>query len=394
MLKVLIVAETYPFPEHRNGLAKINANLLAPNPYYTAEMLCMRDPGPQSEDREGIHQLPALAPLSRAAQAVAYLTSNRPMGTLKAKPHFEAMAAFIRDHHARFDVIHLSSSYLAGLIDYLPKEIAGKTLLFAIDSVALFWSRRAQAERHALKRLVYRHEHWRNARHERQFYPRFRKTVFVSQVDAALAAELAPSADCISIPNGVDIDYFRTSTQASGQGNGIVFTGDLSYAPNRDAADFLVDEIMPRIPRELAPHLYLVGQRPSPRLSALGMPDVTVTGFVDDLRPYLADAALYVSPLRFGSGIKNKVLEAMSMGKTVVGTPVSFEGIACEDGRDCIVAGTDADSFARQLTAGLRDHAMRAQVGARARQLVEQQYSWDSIRRAYGKVYADSTAHR
>jgi glycosyltransferase involved in cell wall biosynthesis len=270
--------------------------------------------------------------------------------------------------------------------------VAEKTLLFAIDSVALFWSRRAQAERHPLRRVLYRHECWRNARHERLFYPRFRKTVFVSQVDAAFAAGIAPGADCISIPNGVDIDYFQVAAPATG--NGIVFTGDLSYAPNRDAADFLIDEVLPRIPRELAPHLYLVGQRPSPRLTALGMPNVTVTGFVDDLRPYVAGAALYVSPLRFGSGIKNKVLEAMAMGKVVVGTPVSFEGIACQDGRDCIVADTSPESLADKITQGLHDHVLRTQMGAQARRLIEQQYSWDSVRRTYGKIYADSASHR
>jgi glycosyltransferase involved in cell wall biosynthesis len=391
--KVLIVAETYPYPEHRNGLAKINANLLVPNPYYTAELLCVRDPDMEDGVREGIHQLPAVRPGSKPERALRYLASVSPMGTLKAKPYFHAMAAFICANHARFDLIHLSSSYLAGLIDELPQAAVNKTLLFAIDSVALFWSRRAQAERHPLKRAVYLHEYRRNARHERQLYPRFRKTVFVSQVDATFAAAIAPGAQCISIPNGVDIDYFRT-TATQVDTNNIVFTGDLSYAPNRDAADFLLDEVMPRIPAELAPHLFLVGQRPSPRLAELNMPNVTVTGFVDDLRPYIADAALYVSPLRFGSGIKNKVLEAMAMGRTVIGTPVSFEGIDCQDERDCVVADTSPDDLAAKISHCLRNHALRGRIGAQARHLVEQQYSWDSIRRAYGKVYADSATHR
>lgn len=394
MLKVLIVAESYPFPEHRNGLAKINANLLKPNPYYSAEMLCIGDSATTQPDWPNIHQLVPLSSPAMPIRALRYLTSAAPMGALKARPYFCAMAQFIVANHERFDVIHLSSAYLAGLIDALPEAIARKTTLFAIDSVALFWSRRAAAELHPLKRLVYRHEYRRNLRHERQLYPRFSKTVFVSPVDAAFANANAPGADCICIPNGVDVAYFGAADAAPAAVNGLVFTGDLSYAPNRDAAEFLVDEILPRIPQELAPHLYLVGQRPSARLSALNHPNVTVTGFVDDLRPYLTGAALYVSPLRFGSGIKNKILEAMSSACAVVGTPVSFEGIDCQDGHDCIVGDVHADAFAASITAALRDRARCARVGANARRLVEEAYSWDSIRRTYGKVYADSFAHR
>jgi glycosyltransferase involved in cell wall biosynthesis len=392
VLKVLIVAETYPFPEYRNGLAKINANLLTQNPYYQAELLCIRDTETDGDEKAGIHQLPQRKAQSSLIRATQYLSSVLPMGALKSKPNFEAMAGFIRQHHSRFDVIHLSSSYLAGLIDYLPKNVAEKAILFAIDSVSLFWRRRMEAERLPLKRAIFRQEYWRNTHHEKKFYPRFRKTVFVSPVDANLAATLAPSANCISIPNGVNINYFRTDVPA--RGSGIVFTGDLSYAPNRDAADFLLDEIFPRIPSELAPHLYLVGQRPSSRLAALKRPDVTVTGFVDDLRPYLENSAIYVSPLRFGSGIKNKVLEAMAMSRVVIGTPVSFEGIECRDGEDCIVVAPDPEQFADSIVQALKDTELQKNISRRARVLVEEKYSWDSIRRAYGDIYASSTAHR
>jgi glycosyltransferase involved in cell wall biosynthesis len=321
-----------------------------------------------------------------------YVFSSAPIGEIKACPYFEEMAEFIRANHSRFDVIHVSSSYLAGLIDHVPAEIARKMVLFAIDSVSLFWSRRAKAEKNLIKRTIYLHEYWRNARHEKLRYPRFRKTVFVSSVDAAFAAEIAPDAECVTIPNGVDIDYFNVG--AAERGSSMVFTGDLAYAPNRDAADFLIDEVLPRIPANSVPHLYLVGQRPSARLTGMNRNNITVTGFVDDLRPYLASAAVYVSPLRFGSGIKNKVLEAMSMGLTVIGTPVSFEGIECQDGRDCIVAQTDAEDLAKRITEAVQNPALLTSIGTAARQLIEKKYSWDSIRKAYGQVYADSVNYR
>lgn len=394
MIKVLIVADTYPFPEYRNGLAKINANLLQPNPHYAAEMLCVADVPLSRQNDFPIHQLTPTPRPSGPGRAMQYLASASPMGMLKVRRYFSEMAEFIVAHHHRFDVIHLSSSHLAGLIDQLPDAVVAKTLLFAIDSVGLFWQRRLAVETQLLKRIVYRHEAARNMRHERRFYPRFRNIVFVSDVDAAFAAAHAPGSTCDSIPNGVDIDYFHVPPPSDTSANSLVFSGDLSYAPNRDAAEFLIDEILPRIPAELTPHLHLVGQRPSARLSALTLPNVSVTGFVDDLRPYIGKAALYVSPLRFGAGIKNKVLEAMSMGRTVVGTAVSFEGIACRDGLDCIVSDSQPDAFALSISKALRERERCAVIGAHARHLIEQRYSWDSVRNSYGKLYADCATHR
>jgi glycosyltransferase involved in cell wall biosynthesis len=392
VFNVLIVAETYPYPEHRNGLAKINANLLVKNSYYNAEMLCIADRETAKDMRPGIHRLSEKPIMSTGGKMRRYLSSSAPIGEVKARPYFEDMAEFIRANHSRFDVIHVSSSYLAGLIDYVSPEIARKMVLFAIDSVSLFWSRRAKAERNPIKRAIYLHEYRRNVRHEKLRYPRFSKTVFVSSVDATFAGALAPDANCITIPNGVDIDYFNVGV-AERDGS-MVFTGDLAYAPNRDAADFLIDEVLPRIPADLMPHFYLVGQRPSANLTGMNRNDITVTGFVDDLRPYLANASVYVSPLRFGSGIKNKVLEAMSMGLTVIGTPVSFEGIECQDGRDCIVAQADADDLAKRIMEVVKNPELLSSIGAAARQLIEKKYSWDSIRKAYGQVYADSVNYR
>lgn len=396
MLKVLIVAESYPFPEHRNGIAKINANLLVENPHFEAEMLCIADTPAATPLRPNIHQIDPLPEPSKLSRTLRYATSCKAMGAVNAARYLRPMADFIVANHERFDIIHISAPYLAGLVDLLPQSIVDKTLLFAIDSMSMFWKRRADTAPSIAKRLLYRHECWRNVLLERSKYPRFPKVVFVSALDATHASAHARSADCTHIPNGVDTEYFTPPDAPDTQFDGcnLVFTGDLSYAPNSDAADFLVNEILPLIPAELKPHLFLVGQRPLPHLLTLKSPNVTVTGLVDDLRPYLKNATLYVSPLRFGSGIKNKILEAMSMGLAVVGTPVSFEGIICFDLHDCIRANPTADEFAADIVTALRDRERLLEIGKKARRLVETRYSWESIRKQYGEIYADCASHR
>lgn len=389
MLEVLIVATGYPFPEHRDGLAKINANLLTDNPWFRAELLCIDDE-PASPPTSRIHTLTTRSGGGALARLIAMLTSRDPMAVKRFASYLGDYREFLLRHHERYDVIHVGSPYLAPLVDLLPAEIVAKMLWFPIDCMSLFWSRRAASASSVLRRLLYRVE-WRKSRaYERRYYRQFKQAIFVSDVDREEARALAPTANVASIPNGVDIDYFAPSSAPRSPGHRLVFTGDMAYAPNRDAAVFLIEQVLPRIPARFKAHLYLVGQRPDAALLALAGPQVTVTGFVDDLRPYLADASVYVAPLRFGSGIKNKVLEAMAMGCLVVGSKICFEGIECHPLHDCLEVAADGAAIADMLGQVFDAPDRFAPIGSRARQLVQEKYSWNSVRKAYGELYENS----
>ena len=206
--------------------------------------------------------------------------------------------------------------------------------------------------------------------------------LFVSAPEAQLFATLAPeSAGRIGwYSNGVDTGYFspddaHANPYAAGE-QAIAFCGAMDYWPNVDAVQWFARDVLPAVlARAPRARFVIVGARPSPEVLALGaLPGVTVTGTVPDVRPYVAHAALSVAPLRVARGIQNKVLEAMSMAKTVVLTPQALEGIDAVAGRDVVVAH-DAPSFASAVCAGL---AAPGTVGAAARQLVESAYGWDA----------------
>lgn len=386
MVDVLIVATGFPFPEHRDGLAKINANLLRSNPYYRADLLCIDDE-PHNPPFEHIHTLAPRPAVSQMSAAWALLTAREPMAVRKFSAYLAKYREFLLENHQRYALIHLGSPYLAPLVDQLPAEIVAKMLWFPIDCMSLFWRRRADRAGDVLRRLTYRVEWRKSLAYERRYYPQFKRVVFVSDVDREEARTLVPEANVASIPNGVDIDYFAPVAASGRPGHRIVFTGDMAYAPNRDAAVFLIEQVLPRIPAEFDAHLYLVGQRPDDALRAMAGPQVTITGFVDDLRPYLADASVYLAPLRFGSGIKNKVLEAMAMGCIVAGTTISFEGIACTPQHDCLLVEAEGAAIAAMLAQVFAAPDAYAAYRQRARQLVQDQYSWDSVRKAYGELY-------
>jgi sugar transferase (PEP-CTERM/EpsH1 system associated) len=181
--------------------------------------------------------------------------------------------------------------------------------------------------------------------------------------------------------NGVDTVYFspdeaKDSPFPAGK-RALVFTGAMDYWPNVDAVSWFAKEVFPQV---LARHpdalFVIVGARPSPEVQALAaLPQVMVTGTVPDVRPYVAHAAVCVAPLRIARGIQNKVLEAMSMAKTVVVSPQALEGIKAAPGRELLLAD-GAEATIAQVNAALA--APDPSIGRAARDAVVSLYGWAS----------------
>jgi polysaccharide biosynthesis protein PslH len=189
---------------------------------------------------------------------------------------------------------------------------------------------------------------------------------------------LGPSDRSEIVPQGVDYDYWKRSAPPSGR-NCIVFSGVMSYPPNVDAAVFLLDKILPLV-RRLLPGLevLIVGRDPSPEIINVAQryPDVTVTGAVVDVRPYLERADVFVAALRFASGVQNKVLEAMSMEVPVVTTPVVAAGLCVDGVQPQLVICQNAEEIAAGII-GLLTHAEeRARLSTAGRRFVEVHCSW------------------
>lgn len=210
------------------------------------------------------------------------------------------------------------------------------------------------------------------------------RVLLVSEGEAALLREWAPGARIDAVPNGVDLDYFRpgdTPAAPLGGGPALVFTGAMDYWPNVDAVCWFADEVFPKI-RAAVPgaEFHIVGSSPVPAVRRLADPGrgIRVTGRVPDVRPYLEAADLVVTPMRFGRGVQNKVVEAMAMAKAVVTTPLGLEGIAAAPGDEVVVA-EGVEDFARACAdlLGERGGDRRRAVGKAARAWVERAYTWE-----------------
>jgi glycosyltransferase involved in cell wall biosynthesis len=227
-------------------------------------------------------------------------------------------------------------------------------------------------------------------RYERRACLEADRVVAVSEADAHALRRLAPGIEPAVVPNGVDAEFYAQPAaplaglpQVSGSDlgrPGLVFTGKMDFRPNVDAVLWFVHEVLPLILRDVPDLLFwVVGKDPHPRLARMAVhPAVRLTGWVEDVRPYIAAAAVYGIPLRIGGGTRLKVLEAMAMGKAIVSTTLGCEGFDLAPGRDLVVADTSTE-FAAAVVALLRDPERRALLGQNARSLAASEYDWRVI---------------
>lgn len=281
----------------------------------------------------------------------------------------------------KIDLIHCFSYFVA----QFPASVAGVPKIWDVaDSLYLTYVRKitAQGGKRDWKewlraRMLFNFEH----RH----IARFDRTIFVSAGDAAVHRRYGSRT--VLIPNGVDLDYFSPQ-RLSEDYPSVIFTGHMSFQPNVAAVMFFVSNILPLVHKEF-PQLkfYVVGAQPSLEIQDLqARKGVIVTGFVNDVRPYLSKAMVFVSPMVNGSGIKNKLLQAMAMRKPIISTTLGAEAIDYVPNKDFMIAD-QPDRFAQELIELLSNREKRDFLAENGRRLVEEKYSWNKAIERYNSIY-------
>ena len=243
----------------------------------------------------------------------------------------------------------------------------------------LQWKRLCRATRNPFVSVLAWLQWHKMARYEAAHFRTVRSLVVVSDTDRSLALSLAPGVDTCIVPNGVDLEYFRPSDVVP-EAKRMVFSASMDAFSNEDGACFFVDEILPLVQAaEPDASFVIVGRCPGKRTLALRRRQgVTVTGSVDDVRPFIAMSGVAVVPLRVGGGTRLKILEAMAMGIPVVSTSVGAEGLDVRHETHLLVADAPAD-FARQVIRCMRDPVLRDRLIRQGLGLVRDRYSWEAI---------------
>jgi sugar transferase (PEP-CTERM/EpsH1 system associated) len=281
----------------------------------------------------------------------------------------------------KHDVILCDFLVTAGVI---PWDWPCPKVLFSHNVETMIWRRYYEVAKNPLWKAVAWREWSRMAVAERKYLQRADHVIAVSEEDRNTFAKFIDPQRSTVIPTGADIDFFQPSRDREIP-HSLVFTGSMDWLPNDDGIFYFATKILPLIRRQIPDvTLFIVGRKPSRRLQNLAarVPSIQVTGWVEDVRPYLARSVVCIVPLRIGGGTRLKIFEAMSMAKAVVSTSIGAEGLPVENNKHIVLAD-DPASFADATVRLLHDPSRREQLGQAARHLIEENYSWATVSRDF-----------
>jgi polysaccharide biosynthesis protein PslH len=394
-MRVLYISVAYPLPANNGAKMRLWSLLRAiKTAGHEVTLACFAEPGEVAGTERELSAVCAesdIVPLSftRLSAGGDYL--KRLLAIFSSSPftidrfRSDEMRARLeqRVRDRSFDVIVCDNVFSA---INLPGN-ASPVVMNSQNVEYVILSRYVQHEPNPFKALYARWEASKLRRFETAMYRRAVLAMACSHVDTALIRSLCPGIRTAVAQNVVDVSEYEVN--ADEEPLTVVYQGGMDWFPNRDALEYFVRAIFPRVLREVpGVRLIAAGRNPSPQFRAR-FADVSAlefTGTLPDLRPVIAKSAVCVVPLRIGSGTRLKILEAGAMGKAMVSTTVGAEGLDFVPGREILIADNPAE-FARNVIELLGDPARRKTMGEAARRRVLQDYDVTALERSIAAAF-------
>jgi glycosyltransferase involved in cell wall biosynthesis len=385
-VRFLFLTDRLPYPP-RGGAALRNwALLLAVSAWHQVELLSfghpdLEVPAPLSEICDAVTLVPPPDEIQGKELVQAYFVA--PDSTLPWEIHTRTsrtMARLVAGRSRKADVV---VAFQLGMSQYLD-EVRGAVRVYDAHNVeSSVLEQIARLRGDPLQRLYATREAERSRRYEAALGQKADLILAVTDAVAAGLRALAPTARISTVPIALVLDQYPDLWQP-GEPR-ICFFGDLAWPPNVDAAIHLCRDVLPRLDEHRV-RVVLTGKRPVPEVQALAGPQVQVTGFVPDMEETLRGDAIAVAPLRAGSGMRVKVLEAMAWSLPVVSTPLGCEGI---DHGGALLEAEGAEAMASTLGRLLGNQSLRRQLGRAGRDRVARLYGHEAVGRRFLDALAD-----
>ncbi|MBN1201478.1 MAG: glycosyltransferase [Anaerolineae bacterium] len=392
-MRVLFLTAQLPEPPHAGGTLRTNGLMRGVHAAgHDVHLLSFDSPEKLSANRAALDTFCASAqsvppPTRRIRQRLYDLLFSR-LADMQRRYDSPLYAETLKHVLAAqpFDLIQIESLEMAV---YLPliKQLQPDARVIYDSFNAEYDLQRTiyETERNTLRRLpgaLYSLIQWRRlTRFERQVCESVDHVIAVSEADAEAFQRLAPGCAVSVVPNGINtLPYAEGDSSLDLGDHALVFTGSMGYRPNVDAAIWFADQVLDKVRARVDDaKFFVVGSHPHRRLDVLReREDVEITGWVPDVNPFLHAAAVYVAPLRMGSGTRLKLLQAMAAGQAVVSTSMGAQGLHAQNGVELHIADT-ADDFAAIVASLLEDPAQRQTLGQAGADYIRANYDWSVI---------------
>lgn len=385
-MKILFLTRDLPYPAI-NGYKKRNFYLLKELAARKAEIILFSESSPN--DTEAISYLKTYCQevriiklrqrsvFSKFISAFLSLFSTLPFSVKARTSPILKREIQVYLEKNQIDIIICDAIYRSLNIPFNNKAVK---ILYEHNIESKIIERYVEMERNIFKKILACLEFIKLEVFQKKMWSKFDCCIACSSLDKRAIEEKARTANVFAINNGVDCSYFSSDSYPVHKSS-LVYTGQIGWHPNEDALIYFLKNIYPLIKRDRPQaNFWIVGGEPSGKLKLLTKNDksVIITGFVEDVRPYIGEACVYVVPLRIGSGTRLKILEALSMQKAVVSTSVGCEGLDVENNKHLLIRD-NPEEFAEAVVQLLGDGDRRINLGENGRRLVEERYDWNVV---------------
>lgn len=391
-MKILIVANRFPFPPHRGDKLKI---------YNLAQKLSKKHElilvtfTQDKQDLANLHQLNNifsrietihLPQWKSVLSSARFIIDKSPLQVLyfRSLAFRKLLKKVVEEEQP--DVVHVQHLRMS---QYLPELAQIPALLDLPDAFSMYWERRMKQAGNPFRKWFNSMEFHRVEKYE-QILKKYNLCTACSSEDVNYLKRKHGLDNIKVFPNGVDTTTFSPGAGHDYSQNQILlFTGNMNYAPNVDGVSYFVKEIFPLIlEKHPQARFVIAGQKPVKSVLSLASDNVEVTGFVHDISDCYRKAAIVVAPLRIGAGTQNKVLEALSMAVPVVCTNVGFEGLGIQSGEGAFME-TDKIAFAERVNELLSNEELRKKTGLAGKEIIAQKFDWDVVAQLLEKYFKE-----
>jgi len=327
----------------------------------------------------------------------AALPTNQPLQSVYSwQPDLARdLAEFLRGKQgsSHFDLVHVEHLRGSRFGIFIKSKFPTVPIVWdSVDSISYLFRQASDRSRSVFGKLIPRLELRRTQKAEGRLVCLFDHVLVTSAVDKRALLELVPAgykpAPISVLSNGVDVDYYRPDPDVQRDSETIVFSGKMSYHANISMVNYFAKEILPRIWQSRPTvRFMIVGKDPPVEVQRMASnPLITVTGMVEDIRPYLWKAAIAVVPLLYGAGIQNKILEAMASGTPVVSTPAVLASVTAVHGRELLIAENPED-FSREALRLLNSASLRQEISEAGLNYVKRNHNWREVAFQLAEIY-------
>ena len=320
------------------------------------------------------------------AGLLSNLFSKKPYTIFKY--HSEKIKQKIREILRKddFDIVYIDGLHTAYYGTYIKQEFGLPVVLREHNVEAKIMERFYKNQKNPLIKAYAYLQHKKLSCYEAAICEVFDKCFMITEEDERRIKEMNPRVRTSVIPSGVDTSYFY-SMEIEEESFSIVSAASMDWLPNVEGMFWFCKDIFPLIKKEIPEiKLYVVGKNPPDSVKSLEKDDIIVTGFVEDVREYIARSAVFIVPLKTGSGMRIKILNALAMERAIVSTSIGCEGIDVINGKNIYIADTE-EEFSQGVIKLLKNKEKRKRLGEAGLKLVKEKYQWERIAEQIEKEY-------